>query len=744
MSLTSPNLLLITLAVALATLALIYLRRIALPRPSIGCFAIGMLLLALAAGGLTIRRPDPRQAVVMVDLSPSTRTATYRDPAAREARIRQLLGEVGYTVRTFAEGEQVEQTRFPSESADAIVLLSDAQFELPDSAPPTYIVVDPNLEQPIDASIRDLEPRSNEVVAIVQSSGNLRSIDFTGATGPTTVPAGRSAIAAKIDPAASVIAVRLDSADPWPENDSLSLRPPTRGQQEMWWLTQASSPAAFRAMQPGDLPTEPAAYLIPELIVLDNLPASALSPAQQQRLVQYVRDLGGGLVIFGGDQAFAAGGYLGTPLDSLSPLASAPSQQQRQWIILVDASGSMAGDAGGQTRWQRAASAIPQLLAALPPQDPVSVGSFARDLRWWSQGKSAADTAAVPIPQDIVPSGPTNLQPILTALAAQLRPGNPTEIILISDADALIDDPFALTSAFRPRRASVNLLLTGNNPQSPLMQVVALTAGNMIPQADPSLWAADAIKLARSTMQDYLVRAPAMLGFTGPLQSLAQRETPLWNRTWIKSSATELAWIPENNARIASAATWRVGSGVVAATAFSPAPPEVDAIAALVRQPPRDPRFKVSHSITSMLGIQVDAADPQRPLNDLPITLSLVDESQPLRPVQITPFSQIAPGRYEIAIPAPRSPSLAVIRAQDQLIDRFAIAGRYPPEFDSIGNNRQAMNDLAASSGGAVIEPSQTTPIDFNWPPRQVSLVSLCSIAAAALIALGLIVWKLR
>ena len=68
------------------------------------------------------------------------------------------------------------------------------------------------------------------------------------------------------------------------------------------------------------MPMDAAAYLSASVIVLDNVPATALPPAAPQYLQQHVRDLGGGLVILGGDQAFAAGGYVNTPLDAVSPL----------------------------------------------------------------------------------------------------------------------------------------------------------------------------------------------------------------------------------------------------------------------------------------------------------------------------------------------------------------------------------------------------------------------------------------
>ena len=49
-------------------------------------------------------------------------------------------------------------------------------------------------------------------------------------------------------------------------------------------------------------------------------------------------------------------------------------------------------------------------------------------------------------------------------------------------------------------------------------------------------------------------------------------------------------------------------------------------------------------------------------------------------------------------------------------MDRIAVAGRYAPEFDAIGNDRSAMNQLARRTGGAVIDPAQTSPSSFIGP----------------------------
>jgi uncharacterized membrane protein len=55
-------------------------------------------------------------------------------------------------------------------------------------------------------------------------------------------------------------------------------------------------------------------------IILANVPADHFSAAQQQAMTSYVRDLGGGLVMIGGDDSFAAGGWQGSVVEEIMPV----------------------------------------------------------------------------------------------------------------------------------------------------------------------------------------------------------------------------------------------------------------------------------------------------------------------------------------------------------------------------------------------------------------------------------------
>ncbi len=381
---------------AASVLALVAAALVAARRPAVHAFTLAacgfaLLLLALAVGGLTWHRSSGATDVaVMVDLSASTRGASYRNRAELERRIAQLLGGVPYHVGYFsdrnissvADGPTLadlagERTVFAPPAAGAVVLFSDARFELPAFAPPVFVVADPELDRTDDAGVDRLEARGKEVVAHVHNDGaGARRVTMAGgATQPSMAidGGGAIAIAREVRKDARVAAAQVNGGDRWPENDGLSLplTPPMRTQR--WFVSRggATPTGEWIAMKPAGLPGDGAAYLAPSVIVLDNLAAADFSGAQLARLEQYVRDLGGALVIAGGDRAFANGQYPGTALEALSPLASSPPTPSVHWMLLADSSGSMSEAVGETTRWQMAAGAVARLIAHLPPEDPV-------------------------------------------------------------------------------------------------------------------------------------------------------------------------------------------------------------------------------------------------------------------------------------------------------------------------------------------------------------------------------------
>ncbi|MCA9249605.1 MAG: VWA domain-containing protein [Phycisphaerales bacterium] len=56
------------------------------------------------------------------------------------------------------------------------------------------------------------------------------------------------------------------------------------------------------------------------VVILANVPANTFTTEQQMDIVNYVSNLGGGLIMTGGDEAYGAGGWIGTPLAEVMPV----------------------------------------------------------------------------------------------------------------------------------------------------------------------------------------------------------------------------------------------------------------------------------------------------------------------------------------------------------------------------------------------------------------------------------------
>jgi len=752
----------INLAVAAAAALLIVgtaaFRRIRAPWMVRSLLLLGLVVLVVAAGGPAWHRPDPRQVLVMVDLSASTRDARYRDPAWLKQRISQLLAGTAHQVIYFAsenratapQGEKLpdlpaERTIFQPPPAAAVLLFSDVQFELPAAAPPTYVVRDPLLEEPSDASVERLEVRDQNVAAAVNNrTGEPRNLELSLPEVRTRrIDRGSFVVAQPISQGATIIGATMAGDDSWPENDRLTIRVAPPALSQRWWVG-AGAPPGWRSFGAATLPFDSAEYLAPSIIVLNNVSASDLAEDQHKRLYQYVRDLGGALMILGGDHAFAAGAYTGTRLEALSPLASAPPKPALHWIVLADSSGSMAEGESGATRWDLARQAILRILPHLPPKDPVSVGSFAQNVRWWSRSRPAAETALLALPPaDVQASGPTNLEPALFDVISRADAAYPKQLLILSDADAEIAQLAQLRSGLAQKKIRLYLLDTYGKGRglAALRRLAADSGGSVSQEVDPRKWVTAAHKLLEMANPDRLVRGTAEVRFTAPEAALARRTISLWNRTWMKDTATPLAHTLTGEGPVVLVARWQVGAGQVLAAAFSPAATEWQAFERMIAQRPRDPRFRITWEAGPQFRVTIDAVDGSRYLNRESFYLELgATGGAAASQSRLVPL--VAPGRYALAIPAPHEPSIAAVRHEGRVLDRTAVAGRYAQEFDGIGNNTAAMVQLAERTGGRVAPPTHTGPIQFNWPRHKYPLASWLAAAAALFIAAGLLRWR--
>lgn len=742
---TSPTPMVVAAALAVAAGVVASVRRPGLSAGTLGLFTAAALLLTVAAGEPAWDRPAAGRVAVMVDLSASTRGASFRDRAALDRRVAGLLGRTPYDLLAFAGGPPVplppgatlpdlpsDRTTFaPPANAAAVVLFSDGRFPLPATGPATYPVSDPALDHPTDAAVADLTIDNREAVAAVHLTGPPRELRWAAGI---DVPVETSRTLTTSAPATGTVTATLNAGDRWPENDALTVAAPPPLTAEHWWVGTTPPPSAeWTVIAPAALPSDPLAYLAPDVIALANVPADALPPDAGRRLARYVRDLGGGLVIAGGDRAFAAGDYGPTPLEPLSPLASDPPTPAGRWLLLVDGSGSMAvADAPGPTPWAVEAAAVAAALPQLPPADTVDVGSFAAGVTWWVRGANPAAAAATRLPPaSASPHGTTDLRAALTAVAA---PSDvPGQALLMTDAEADPPDVPATVAALSAAHVRLNVLAVGDGAALPALRLIAAdTGGVVVRQLDARQWVAAARELARGARPRRYHREP-LAGRDADGRPLP---VPGWNQTWLKPAATGVAAAGPTPLL----ARWNVGLGRVAAAAFPADPATVAALARQVAAPPTDPRYTVQFRPGSALHVTVDAVDGDNYLNGKAprLTVEPTDGSRSTT----ADVPQVGSGLYELDAPAPRTPAVATVTVDGRRVGRAAVAGRYPPEFDAVGNDPAALAELAARTGGAVVPPGPPRPIDFHWPERLTPLTPWLATAAFVAVSAALVRWR--
>ena len=57
-----------------------------------------------------------------------------------------------------------------------------------------------------------------------------------------------------------------------------------------------------------------------DLVILSDVAQTFVGPAQMAAIEAYVRDLGGGFIMAGGENSFGSGGYTGSRLEKLLPV----------------------------------------------------------------------------------------------------------------------------------------------------------------------------------------------------------------------------------------------------------------------------------------------------------------------------------------------------------------------------------------------------------------------------------------
>ena len=278
------------------------------------------------------------------------------------------------------------------------------------------------------------------------------------------------------------------------------------------------------------MPTELIELQRSDVLILSNVSADILSSEQLQNIESYVRDLGHGLVVIGGDHAYGPGGYTDTALERVLPVEMTPREQKDTVAVLfvLDTSGSMANYVGGQRRKiDLAIAGIRAGIENLEEDDVAGIISFSAGAAASVISRLTSDHGALlQAFQGIKPAGGTTLMKeaideayvILEADDAKRK-----HIILLSDGKSDDAVPDLVMSAERIAEARIGMtaIAIGDTNRERLTRLTEISNGHFVPVQNLQELPTVLTEAVRET-QRYIVQEPFQPVITDPSASVVE------------------------------------------------------------------------------------------------------------------------------------------------------------------------------------------------------------------------------
>lgn len=496
------------------------------------------------------------------------------------------------------------------------------------------------------------------------------------------------------------------------------------------------------------LPHTLGGYLEYDVLIFDNVPGFGISVSQLEVLERYVRDMGGGVLMLGGEKSFGAGGYYRTPLEKILPVdMDVPTKMSIPSLCLVmviDKSDSMGGNISDArpshgtdertTKLEVAKIAAFSAMKLLNPFDQVGLLAFNADWEW-----------TVPI------SEAGKREQIASRLAA-LTHGGGTDLYkgmqeglrALQDVKAVKKHLIALSDGLTPnmdfetlmrhaveQNITVTTVALGKDADRTLMDAIAHWGHGRSYFTDdplhiPRIFTAETILVSRGLIEEQPFQ-PVLQTEHELLRGIPMAQAPAlygYVVTYAKPAAQMLLVTPKTDPLLA---VQRYGLGRTAAFTSDLStrwgkewlqwPQFSQFVAQLVRWVQRRgtvESFDIRVDIREGQGIvQADVYDAQEHfLNKLGLAGKLLVPSKQTVPVT---FTQIAPGRYQGRFPVQGNGEylLSLVGEHDNHTvgpKTVGVSMPYSPEYLGLGINYNLLNRLAERTGGQVLRPD--APVD--------------------------------
>ncbi|MCO6045536.1 VWA domain-containing protein [Aeoliella sp. ICT_H6.2] len=308
-----------------------------------------------------------------------------------------------------------------------------------------------------------------------------------------------------------------------------------------------------------------------DCLVLSNIPATKMTMHQMEIIRTYVEDLGGGLVMIGGDQSFGLGGYYKTALEEILPVRSNFEKEKEKpslaMVLVIDKSGSMGGE-----KIELAKDAAKGAAELLGPKDQLGVIAFDGASYWVSEIHSAADKGyIIDRISTIEASGGTSIYPALAdaydgliGTTAKLK-----HVILLTDGHSGPGDFEGIANDMVAARITLSGVAVGGAADQQLLETLAQTGGGRFylcddPASVPQIFAKETVEASKSAINE-LPFVPLLVRPTQVLSGIDLEAAPFLLGYVITRPKPTSEFILSSEAGDPVLVWWRYGLGVTVA-----------------------------------------------------------------------------------------------------------------------------------------------------------------------------------
>jgi len=531
------------------------------------------------------------------------------------------------------------------------------------------------------------------------------------------------------------------------------------------WLRRQGLDVDVRS--PDGLPASPVGLAPYAGVVLDDVPATELSRAQQEALRTFVAAAGGGLAAIGGPHSFGIGGYAGTPLEAVLPVKMDVRQTATlptvAIVLVIDTSGSMEAFGTELAKEELAKEVAASVIDHLGEHDLIGVITFDQEFRWLVPMTEARFRSRVldEIARLQAGGGTLMYQPLEAAHAAlRTSPARLRHVIVMSDG---LTDPAPPGASFRTLaagmardRVTLSTVAIGHDADLPFMRNLA-TWGLGRAYVAKDLYAIPEIFTTEAflAMRSYLIETRSPLSRSGPAPTLAGLSAPPpvdgYVATVAKPGADVALASPRRDPVLA---TWQYGLGRAVAftsddgvrwtSGWGTWPDAARFWSQAVRWMLRDEGSGLYAQTVSSGGeghVVLDVRAPDgTPWTGLAVTGRVAAPDGTERPIVL---AETVPGRYEAAWPAatPGTYTVVVGARENAALVGARIAGLvvpYSPELRPAPGGPALLGRIVETGGGAFLsdprEVFRSGPGSGSrdaWPP----LVAISLLALVAEVA---------